>query len=115
MWNHFYTNSHRTTNSVESWHSRLNADISRSHPNIWHFLSILKEDQQYTSTKIELALTDQLNIYVRNSILTRESRYQKHRQDFLYGYTNLEDFMCRVSQFCPKSVLSSAANINTYI
>ena len=35
----------RTNNDLESWHMRFNRRVGRYHPNLWQFISFLKEEQ----------------------------------------------------------------------
>lgn len=42
-----YGERHRTTNSLEGWHHKLNNDIGKSHPNILELIFILKNDASY--------------------------------------------------------------------
>ena len=42
-WN-CYKQKHRTTNSLEAWHSKLNRTIGKHHPNVLELVKFLKED-----------------------------------------------------------------------
>ena len=47
MWNVHDTDV-RTNNSCEGWHNRFNRAVSRHHPNIWHLLRTISEEQAST-------------------------------------------------------------------
>jgi hypothetical protein len=47
MWN-VYDVDIRTNNSCEGWHNRFNRAVDRHHPNIWHLLGIIMEEQAST-------------------------------------------------------------------
>ena len=40
-------NRHRTTNTVEGWHNRINKRIGKSHPNIYELIKTLFEEAVY--------------------------------------------------------------------
>lgn len=42
-----YGERHRTTNSLEAWHSRLNKTVGKAKPNIFELLAVLKEDAKH--------------------------------------------------------------------
>lgn len=46
MWNHFENEGERTTNHVESWHSKMNRRARVRHPNIFMFIHLLKNEQK---------------------------------------------------------------------
>ena len=43
MWNHFQNYKIRTTNSIESWHSKLQKAASKRHLNVYEFILLLKK------------------------------------------------------------------------
>lgn len=56
MWN-CCGERHRTTNTVEGWHSCLNRKLGKSHPNIYELVTVLKNLAEYYQTvknKIDL-------------------------------------------------------------
>lgn len=44
-----YNERHRTTNSVEGWHNRLNRLIGKCHPNIFELVKVLTKEINYYS------------------------------------------------------------------
>lgn len=42
-----FKNRHRTTNTVEGWHTRINKKIGKSHPNIYELIKALFEEAVY--------------------------------------------------------------------
>lgn len=49
-----YGERHRTTNSLEGWHSRLNRAVGKHHPNIFELVKILRTDaRHYDMLKIQ--------------------------------------------------------------
>lgn len=42
-----YNERHRTTNTVEGWHNRLNRKIGKHHPNFYELLTALREEAEY--------------------------------------------------------------------
>lgn len=55
MWNHWeeVSASLRTTNNLESFHSRLNDKTGRSHPNIYQAVGILQKEQSIAEATIQ--------------------------------------------------------------
>ena len=51
------TNEPRTTNSLEGWHARFSQIIGKSHPNVYEFITRLKEEQVHTEFCIEQHLS----------------------------------------------------------
>ena len=47
MWN-VYDTDVRTNNACEGWHNRFNRAVDRHHPNIWHLLRVIMEEQAMT-------------------------------------------------------------------
>jgi len=47
MWN-VYDKDIRTNNNCEGWHNRFNRAINRHHPNIWHLIRVIIEEQATT-------------------------------------------------------------------
>jgi hypothetical protein len=45
IWNHYQTVRPRTTNNIERWHNGIKKMIKVPHPNIYHLLTYLKEEQ----------------------------------------------------------------------
>ena len=45
MWNHFGTQSPRTTNNIEGWHSKLKKMTQHSHPNLFTAIQMFKDIQ----------------------------------------------------------------------
>lgn len=45
IWAEFVASTKRTTNNCESFHKKLNSSFNSSHPNIFHFIEILKNMQ----------------------------------------------------------------------
>ncbi|CAF2085196.1 unnamed protein product [Rotaria magnacalcarata] len=37
----------RTNNHAEGWHNRFNKRINKTHPNVWHFISTLKQEEVF--------------------------------------------------------------------
>ncbi|CAM4801162.1 unnamed protein product [Rotaria magnacalcarata] len=37
----------RTNNNCEGWHNRFNIRVNKHHPNIWHFINCLKQEEVY--------------------------------------------------------------------
>lgn len=55
-----YKERHRTTNSVEGWHHRLNNRVGKAHPNIYELLKILSDEIQYYDIVVKQT---ELNMY----------------------------------------------------
>ena len=63
MWNMYFrtlNKKSRTTNSVESWHRRLNTIIHR-HPRFEDFVTALKKEWVCIETNIQLVKSGQLH------------------------------------------------------
>lgn len=43
--------SHRTTNALEAWHSKINRAMQVKNPNIMHFLHVLKDDSSQCTVR----------------------------------------------------------------
>lgn len=46
-----FGDAHRTTNALESWHSKLNKTMGKKNPNIMHFLHTIKEDSSLQTVR----------------------------------------------------------------
>ena len=42
----------RTNNSLEGWHNHIQANVAAHHPNIWKFLSVLKNEEASNRVRI---------------------------------------------------------------
>ena len=53
-WNHFneVQPGVRTTNNLESYHSRLNDSVASAHPNNFSFIELIKREENSIRTKI---------------------------------------------------------------
>ncbi|CAH0562833.1 unnamed protein product [Brassicogethes aeneus] len=59
MWN-CYKEKHRTTNSLEAWHSKLNRRLGKVNPNVCQLVSALKENaihNTFLQNRLEINLT----------------------------------------------------------
>ena len=44
----------RTTNNLESWHSKMKKELERPHPNVFRFIELLKEEQTRVENELRL-------------------------------------------------------------
>ncbi|CAG7729356.1 unnamed protein product [Allacma fusca] len=54
LWNMYHsvlTDTHRTNNNIEGWHSRFESLIGAHHPMIWKFIQVLQKEQNVTRAK----------------------------------------------------------------
>ena len=52
LWNHYDNHGPRTTNHIEGWHHKINNLVSRSHPNIYSLIDIIKKEQSMNEIKM---------------------------------------------------------------
>ncbi|CAF4668775.1 unnamed protein product, partial [Rotaria socialis] len=48
----------RTNNNCEGWHNRFNRRVDKMHPNIWHFIDVLKREEVHFQQKLLHAKSD---------------------------------------------------------
>ncbi|XP_078539560.1 uncharacterized protein LOC144824317 [Lissotriton helveticus] len=51
----------KTNNAVEGWHNSFNKTIGKHHPNLYHFLEILKKEQSFQEMRLTQSLSGSLN------------------------------------------------------
>ncbi|KAL4112342.1 hypothetical protein QTP88_016151 [Uroleucon formosanum] len=93
IWAQFSTTSNRTTNSCESFHSKLNSCFYSGHPNIFVFINELLEVQSETYIKCR-------------SNGTKKSKKQQEKQIFLREEMSRR-ISLRVLIFCKATLLAS--------
>ena len=55
LWNHYENlEGYRTNNHLEAWHSVLNRELGRPHPNIYRLIEILQEKQEEVDHQVRL-------------------------------------------------------------
>ena len=52
LWNHYDNHNQRTISHIEGWHHKINNIVSRSHPNFYFFIHIIKKGQSMNEIKI---------------------------------------------------------------
>jgi hypothetical protein len=67
----------RTTNKLEGWHRRFAQIIGKSHPNVFEFISRLKEEQSHTEFKIEQYMAGVQPPSSRSSVVKNNKRLLK--------------------------------------
>jgi hypothetical protein len=87
----------RTNNALEGWHRRINGLLGRHHPNIWHCISILQEEQAASEITIQQLLAG--HVVNRRRVAYRESdrRINRLRQRYQTGGINATDFITGVA------------------
>jgi len=101
MWNHYYSDSHRTTNALEAWHGKLKASIQRPHPNIWTLIDTLKQDQVRVSVKIELAKQNKLHFAKNRCDIDKDINISLLKDLLNASTITWQDFMFQISNYAP--------------
>ena len=56
VWNHFGNFEARTINHLEGFHNRFAKRTKKKHPNIFHFISNLKKEQESFESQVQLLI-----------------------------------------------------------
>ena len=104
LWNHFETTHHRTTNSLESWHSNLKRSIQRSHPKNFLFVGALKKEQLYISVKVELALRNELSNTRSAKTIIKEQNISQLKAEYVSGSLTLLQYVDKLGKYTPRSL-----------
>lgn len=93
VWAEFAATTLRTTNGCESFHSKLNGLFYTAHPNIYHFIEILKGIQSETHLKLRThrALT------FKQARRQKEDFIRKNMIDLQQGHTTRLCFIRNLS------------------
>lgn len=98
IWSAFAATTVRTTNSCESYHSRLNRRFYSPHPNIFNFIDELLEVQ--SETQIKLRSTNQK----KKSTLDKEQNLREQMTKYANNYITRFEFIKSVSmKFLPST------------
>jgi hypothetical protein len=81
MWNVFESET-RTNNHCEGWHNRFNRAVNKHHPNLWHLLQCILDEQSATDViRCQIAAghqvvrQDKTSKFIQQRIETIRSRY----------------------------------------
>ncbi|KAL8568606.1 hypothetical protein ACOMHN_006270 [Nucella lapillus] len=96
MWN-VSDASIRTNNSVESWHSKLNSLIGRTHPNIHTLVSVLRKEQWQTEQIIARARLGFEPPLQKKKYRQLENRLNRVRLQYRAGEMNSNDYITILS------------------
>ena len=104
MYNRTLTKKSRTTNSVESWHRRLNTLIKK-HPRFEDFVDALKKEWVFIETNIQLVKSGQLH-----KVKKTMSKYEIEREERIYnvvsncglGYRNAIEYLKAIADATKK-------------
>ena len=83
MWNVYQVNL-RTNNHCEGWNNRFNRLVNKHHPNIWHLLTAIR-DEQASSTVTRLQITAGQEVLHRNK---KQEAVEKQIQRLTVSYNN---------------------------
>lgn len=86
-----YNERHRTTNSVEGWHNRLNKRVGKVHPNIFELMIVLLEEIHYYDV-----IQQRCDIYLSTPKRSRkfsdlDDRLNKTVSDYLQDKMSIQD------------------------
>ena len=104
MYNRTLQKKSRTTNSVESWHRRLNTLIKK-HPRFEDFVEALKKEWVFIETNIQLVKSGQLH-----KVKKTMSKHEIEREEMIYnvvcncgrGYRNAIEYLKAIADAMKK-------------
>lgn len=101
MWNQ-YGVEHRTTNAAEGWHNKINDKVSKSHPNVFDLVKILRQEQESVDLSIVQLTNGSGEQQMKKKYRTLKARHNRLRERFeqneisvtqlLYAISNLYGF-----------------------
>uniref|UniRef100_A0A1E1WV05 FLYWCH-type domain-containing protein n=1 Tax=Pectinophora gossypiella TaxID=13191 RepID=A0A1E1WV05_PECGO len=86
---------HRTTNSLEGWHHRLNVLIPQR-PSLFYFIQKLRKEAQHCNTRITNSLFQNLRKNRRNRDIDFDKKYRKIVRKLQSGELTVENFLKKV-------------------
>jgi hypothetical protein len=87
----------RTNNGCEGWHNRFNRAVDKHHPNIWHLLHCIKEEQASTEVTIFQISSGQDVLREVPKYKTIKKRIQNLRDRYRSGTIDVMSFVDGVS------------------
>lgn len=91
----------RTTNACESFHSAFNANFYYAHPNLYHFIDILKDFQ--ISTYVKIRSTNKENKKIRSNTMKKQQYISDTIAKYKSGAISLLDFVtCLSYRYLPQ-------------
>ncbi|CAF0877561.1 unnamed protein product [Rotaria sordida] len=95
----------RTNNSVEGWHNRFNNRINKHHPNIWHFISVIKvEEVVFQQQLIHIQTGAQKKKKKKTTVM--EQRLQTLSSRFENAEIDLKEYLQSLSLLVAKDIKS---------
>ena len=86
----------KTNNHVEGWHRRIQSSVGESHPTLWKFLSILKDEQRINRIEMAKLTTGEPAAPQRNKYKkTNEKLFKISRN---YQEYSILEYMKKISQ-----------------
>lgn len=96
MWNVYDTDT-RTNNSCEGWHNRFNRAVDRHHPNLWHLLSIILEEQASTEVLLCQIAAGQNVLRERQKYTAMKKRIQTITKRYQDGLIDIFQYVDGIS------------------
>ena len=69
LWNHYSNTGPRTNNNVESYNRRINNLLIASKPNIWKYISLIKQEESNSHIKV---------VHLQNNTMKKRGRSSKY-------------------------------------
>ncbi|CAF3852425.1 unnamed protein product [Rotaria sp. Silwood1] len=93
----------RTNNNAEGWHNRFNRRINKTHPNIWHFISTLKQEEVYFRQQI-LHMKSGKNKNRSKKVCAMQDRLNALSSRFDNQEIDVQEYLHGLSFFVAKNV-----------
>lgn len=98
IWNHFDHDESRTTNHLEGWHSKIKKQIQQAHPNIYTFITHLKQIQSANEVNIIQIRAGGLPTRKRRKYRNIDNRLQLLKQRLRNGEITVINYADAASQ-----------------
>ena len=95
MWNVF-NEGIRTNNQVEGWHNKLNRSMGRIHPNIYQFVTCIKNEQAETELTMQRARLGAAPPPRRPKHRILDERLERLRTQFQAGDLDVQEYFSSV-------------------
>lgn len=96
MWNVFERET-RTNNHCEGWHNRFNRAVNKHHPNVWHLLQCILDEQSATDvTRSQIAGGHQV-VRQDKTFRSIQKRIETIRSRYVSGGITVLEYITAIS------------------
>ena len=96
LWNYYDFDGPRTTNGLEGWHHRLNANIGTTSPNLYVVIEELKQDFAFNMASLRQLEKSTIKPPKRKQFVVRNQRLMDLMDRYKRGSLTLEEYFIRI-------------------